>query len=120
MCPSVSVKISMNLNISMRRAAMTTPTRRYPRTRRVVLGATAGLAVLALAACGGNVGGGGDADGSDFPTGPVTISVGQEAGGSTDLIARAVAEGMADDLGVAVPVVNRAGANGALATEEVA
>lgn len=99
---------------------MTTPAHRNRRTRRAFLGAGAAVAALTLAACGGNVGGGGDADGADFPTGPVTITVGQDAGGSTDLIARAVAEGMAEDLGVSVPVVNRAGANGALATEEVA
>lgn len=99
---------------------MTTPDHRPLRTRRAFLGAGAALAALTLAACGGNVAGGADADGADFPTGPVTITVGQDAGGSTDLIARAVAEGMAEDLGVSVPVVNRAGANGALATEEVA
>jgi tripartite-type tricarboxylate transporter receptor subunit TctC len=98
---------------------MTTPAHRTPRTRRAFLGAGAAFAALTLAACGGNVGGASD-DGADFPTGPVTITVGQDAGGSTDLIARAVAEGMAEDLGVSVPVVNRAGANGALATEEVA
>ncbi|GAA4715470.1 Tripartite-type tricarboxylate transporter, receptor component TctC [Promicromonospora umidemergens] len=99
---------------------MTSFTRRTRRTRRALLGATAAGAALTLAACGGNVAGGADAAGAEFPTGPVTITVGQDAGGSTDLIARAVAEGMAEDLGVAVPVVNRAGANGALATEEVA
>ncbi|MFD2024939.1 Bug family tripartite tricarboxylate transporter substrate binding protein [Promicromonospora aerolata] len=98
---------------------MTSLTRPAPRIRRALLGATAAGAALTLAACGGNVGGG-DAAGADFPAGPVTITVGQDAGGSTDLIARAVAEGMADDLGVSVPVINRAGANGALATEEVA
>ncbi|WP_324012187.1 tripartite tricarboxylate transporter substrate binding protein [Microbacterium sp. JZ37] len=73
---------------------------------------------LALTACGGNIASGGDAE--EFPTGPITLTVGQAAGGSTDLIARAVAEGMAEELGVAVPVVNKPGANGALATEEVA
>ncbi|WP_129789976.1 tripartite tricarboxylate transporter substrate binding protein [Promicromonospora panici] len=99
---------------------MTTLSRRSPRIRRALLGATAAGAALTLAACGGNVGAAGGGEGADFPTGPVTISVGAEAGGSTDVIARAVAEGMAEDLGVAVPVVNRAGANGALATEEVA
>ncbi|MFD6139883.1 tripartite tricarboxylate transporter substrate binding protein [Promicromonospora sp. NPDC060271] len=97
---------------------MTTPADRTLRTRRAFLGAGAAFAALTLAACGGNVAGGSDADG--FPSGPVTITVGQDAGGSTDLIARAVAEGMAEDLGESVPVVNRAGANGALATEEVA
>lgn len=73
---------------------------------------------LALTACGGNIASGGDAE--EFPTGPITLTVGQAAGGSTDLIARAVAEGMSEELGVAVPVVNKPGANGALATEEVA
>ena len=77
------------------------------------------VGALALSACGGNVGGGGG-DGEDFPTGDITLTVGQDAGGSTDLIARAVASGMEDELGVAVPVVNKAGANGAVATAEVA
>lgn len=99
---------------------MTSLTRPAPRTRRALLGAAAAGAALTLAACGGNVAGGASASDAEFPTGPVTITVGQDAGGSTDLIARAVADGMAEDLGVSVPVVNRAGANGALATEEVA
>ncbi|WP_454855566.1 tripartite tricarboxylate transporter substrate binding protein [Promicromonospora soli] len=99
---------------------MTPLSRRIPRTRRTLLAVAAAGAALTLAACGGNVGASPGGEGADYPTGPVTITVGQDAGGSTDLIARAVAEGMAEDLGVSVPVVNRAGANGALATEEVA
>lgn len=89
-------------------------------TRRIMIATTATAGVLALSACGGNVGGGSAAPTEEFPSGPVTITVGQDAGGSTDRIARAVAEGMAEDLGVAVPVVNKAGANGAVATKEVA
>lgn len=90
-------------------------------TRRAMVTTTAAAGVLTLSACGGNVGGGGSAEsGEAYPSGAVTITVGQDAGGSTDRIARAVAEGMAEDLGVAVPVVNKAGANGALATKEVA
>lgn len=89
-------------------------------TRRVLTATTAAVGVLALSACGGNVGGGSAESTEEFPSGPVTITVGQDAGGSTDRIARAMAEGMAEDLGVAVPVVNKAGANGALATQEVA
>lgn len=89
-------------------------------TRRALVTTTAAAGVLALSACGGNVAGSSAETGEEFPSGPVTITVGQDAGGSTDRIARAVAEGMAEDLGVAVPVVNKAGANGALATKEVA
>jgi tripartite-type tricarboxylate transporter receptor subunit TctC len=86
--------------------------------RRTVLGAASALTLLALTACG-NVAGG-PADSSKFPTGPVNLTVGQAAGGSTDLIARALAEGASKTLGKPVPVVNKPGANGALATKEVA
>jgi tripartite-type tricarboxylate transporter receptor subunit TctC len=82
----------------------------------------AGLALaLSLAACGGNVGGGsGGGDGSEFPDGPITILVGADPGGSTDLIARAAAEGASDELGVAITVENKPGANGALSLQELA
>ena len=89
-------------------------------TRSAMMATTAAVSVLALSACGGNVGGGSAASSEAFPSGPITLTVGQDAGGSTDRIARAIADGMAEDLGVAVPVVNKAGANGALATKEVA
>ncbi|MGS2618694.1 Bug family tripartite tricarboxylate transporter substrate binding protein [Micromonospora sp. LZ34] len=81
----------------------------------------AGLALaFSLAACGGNVGGGSDASG-DFPGDkPITILVGQDPGGSTDLIARALADQVSDDLGVAVTVENKPGANGGLAAKELA
>jgi tripartite-type tricarboxylate transporter receptor subunit TctC len=82
----------------------------------------AGLALaLSLAACGGNVGGGsGSGDGAEFPDGPITILVGADPGGSTDLIARAAAEGASEELGVAVTVENKPGANGALSLQELA
>jgi tripartite-type tricarboxylate transporter receptor subunit TctC len=86
--------------------------------RRTLPGAASALTLLALTACG-NVAGG-PADSSKFPTGPVNLTVGQAAGGSTDLIARALAEGASKTLGKPVPVVNKPGANGALATKEVA
>lgn len=89
----------------------------FPR-RRTVLGVTAASALLALTACGGNVGS--DSSSGDFPSGPITLTVGQAAGGSTDLIARTMGAGISDQLGVPVPVVNKPGANGALATKEVA
>lgn len=92
-----------------------------PITSRRVLLATSTVSIsmlLLVTGCGGNVGGGsGNAD--DYPTKAITITVGAAPGGSTDLIARAVADAAADDLGVALPVVNVAGANGALAFNEV-
>ena len=81
----------------------------------------AGLTLaLSLAACGGNVGGGGSSDGSEFPDGPITILVGADPGGSTDLIARAAAEGASEELGVAVTVENKPGANGAISLGQLA
>jgi tripartite-type tricarboxylate transporter receptor subunit TctC len=76
---------------------------------------------VALTACGGNLGsGGGAADADAFPGGdPVTIYVGADPGGSTDLIARALAEPASDDLGVPVTVENKPGANGTLAAREL-
>ncbi len=54
--------------------------------------ASAGLGLaLSVAACGGNVGGGGGGggDAAEYPDGPITVLVGADPGGSTDLIARA-------------------------------
>ncbi|MEO9247869.1 tripartite tricarboxylate transporter substrate binding protein [Citricoccus nitrophenolicus] len=88
--------------------------------RRTVLSVAAAAALLSVSACGGNVGGGGGDDAAAFPEGPITLTVGQAAGGSTDLIARSLGEGMSEDLGETVAVVNQPGANGAVATKEVA
>jgi tripartite-type tricarboxylate transporter receptor subunit TctC len=87
-------------------------------SRRTVLGAASAVTLLALTACG-NVAGG-SSDSSRYPNGPVNLTVGQAAGGSTDLIARAISEGASKSLGAPMPVVNKPGANGALATKEVA
>lgn len=75
---------------------------------------------LVLAACGGvetSTGGGG---GGDYPSGTVEMYVGASAGGSSDLISRAISKGLSDSLGESFPVINREGANGALAAAEVA
>ena len=63
-------------------------------TRRSILATGSGLALaLALTACGGNVAGtSSTADASKFPAGPVTLTIGADPGGSTDLIGRALAE----------------------------
>jgi tripartite-type tricarboxylate transporter receptor subunit TctC len=88
------------------------------RARRLAA-TSAGVALaLSLAACGGNVGGG-SSDGEEYPSGPITLLVGADPGGSTDLIARAVAEPMSDELGVPVTVENKPGANGALSLQEL-
>ena len=89
--------------------------------KHLSLGAVATAATLALAACGGveTSTGSGDGEG-DYPSGTVEMPVGASAGGSSDLISRAVSKGLSDELGASFPVINREGANGALAAAEVA
>jgi len=77
--------------------------------------------MLSLAACGGNVGGSNQpATADEFPNGPISMLIGQDPGGSTDLIGRALADEVTKDLGVPITVENRPGANGALAARELA
>lgn len=54
-----------------------------------------------------------------FPSGPITIVVSFPAGGSIDVVMRAVAAKLQQRLGKPVIVENRAGAGGVLATENV-
>ncbi|WP_405650446.1 tripartite tricarboxylate transporter substrate binding protein [Streptomyces sp. NBC_00019] len=77
-------------------------------------------AALALAGCGGNVGDQKSGDDAAFPERGITLLVGQDAGGSTDLIARAAADPAGSDLGQTITVLNKPGANGALAAKELA
>jgi tripartite-type tricarboxylate transporter receptor subunit TctC len=89
--------------------------------RRVLWAAPAALSIALVTACGGNLGAQSSEEAAaDFPAGPVTLTVGQDPGGSTDLIGRALADPVSEKLGVPVPVVNRPGANGALAAKELA
>ncbi|MGW7684212.1 tripartite tricarboxylate transporter substrate binding protein [Kribbella sp. NPDC054772] len=89
-----------------------------PDRRVLVMAVSAVSASVLLAGCGGvkttSTGGKGD-----YPTGNIQMSVGASPGGSTDLITRAIAEGVGKDLGVSVPVVNKPGANGALNAKEL-
>ncbi|MEV4801426.1 tripartite tricarboxylate transporter substrate binding protein [Nonomuraea sp. NPDC049421] len=87
--------------------------------RRILLGVAGAVAAMALTACGGvktTSSGGGD---GKYPSGNIEFSVGASAGGSSDLITRALAQGIAKELGVSAPVINKPGANGALAAKEL-
>ena len=99
------------------------------RNQTTRLAALIGGVALTLAACGGSVTStpGASAvastpaasEGSGYPTRSVNMLVGASAGGSSDLISRAVSKGLTDALGQPFPVINRAGANGALAASEL-
>ena len=82
--------------------------------------AAAATAGLVLTGCGGVESSTGGGDGGQYPSGTVEMYVGASAGGSSDLISRAVSKGLSDNLGASFPVINREGANGALAAAEVA
>ncbi|MDA2808392.1 Bug family tripartite tricarboxylate transporter substrate binding protein [Nocardiopsis suaedae] len=89
-----------------------------PRSRGPLTAVAAGGLCATLAACGAVTDG--SAGGGSYPSGPISMVVGQDAGGSTDRIARAVADGSKGALGVSMPVENQPGANGAIATQQVA
>jgi tripartite-type tricarboxylate transporter receptor subunit TctC len=55
----------------------------------------------------------------DYPSKPITMIVTWNAGGSTDVIARLVAEPLGEELGQPVAVVNQAGGGGSLGTQAV-
>jgi tripartite-type tricarboxylate transporter receptor subunit TctC len=91
------------------------------RKQTLSLAAVVAGAALALSACGGvQTTAGGGSDSGDYPTGSVNMPVGASAGGSSDLISRQISRGLSDELGGSFPVINREGANGALAAAEVA
>lgn len=93
---------------------------RKPRTS-IRLAVVAAAGALTLTACGGveNTAGGGSGT-DEYPSGAVDMPVGASAGGSSDLISRQIAQGLSDELGGTFSVINREGANGALAAAEVA
>jgi len=79
-------------------------------SRRALMGAVVALTALA-----------GFAQAEDkYPTGPVSIVVPFAAGGTTDAIARLIAEELQNRWGTAVVVENKPGAGGVIATQAVA
>ncbi|OCP22144.1 MULTISPECIES: tripartite tricarboxylate transporter substrate binding protein [unclassified Ensifer] len=81
-------------------------------TRRAALA----LGFTALTVLGSGI----QAAAQDFPDRPVTLVVPFAAGGSTDVVARIVAQKMSEDLGQQVIVQNVAGAGGNLGADNVA
>jgi tripartite-type tricarboxylate transporter receptor subunit TctC len=75
--------------------------------RRQITGALAAVSMLAL---------GSAAMAADYPSKRITIIVPYSAGGSTDILARQVAEGLTQELGETVTVENRPGAGATLGT----
>jgi tripartite-type tricarboxylate transporter receptor subunit TctC len=57
---------------------------------------------------------------ADYPTKPINIIVPFAAGGSNDIVARAIGKGLADAWGQPVLIDNRAGAGGVIGAEAVA
>lgn len=89
--------------------------------QHLTLAAFAAVAALTATACGGvEDSAGGGSDESEYPSGSVEMLVGSSPGGSSDLISREISRGLSDELGESFPVINREGANGALAAEDLA
>lgn len=61
----------------------------------------------------------GSTDGSSYPESNITLVVPYDAGGASDLMARAYATGLSDELGVNVIVENRTGGSGLVGAEYV-
>ncbi|MGY0195059.1 Bug family tripartite tricarboxylate transporter substrate binding protein [Leptothrix sp. BB-4] len=98
---------------------MKTPTRGRPVARRPVLAALAGTLTTVCAA--GLLAAAGPAGAqSAWPTRSVRMVVGFAPGGTTDAMARVLAQGLSEALGQSVIVDNKPGASGNLSVAEVA
>ena len=79
--------------------------------KRLLLAAFAACAALHLAPAAAQ---------SDYPNRPIKLVVGFAPGGSTDIVARIVAQRLGEKLGQSVVVENRAGAGGTIGADVVA
>lgn len=87
--------------------------------RRSHIPALAMLAVASLTMTACSLGDAGSVASDDFPSEDITLLVPYEAGGPTDVAARAVAPVLEEELGATVVVENKPGGSGAMATTEV-
>ncbi|MHA6688463.1 Bug family tripartite tricarboxylate transporter substrate binding protein [Mesorhizobium sp. A556] len=62
----------------------------------------------------------GAASAEDFPTRPISLIVPYNAGGQTDVAGRVIAEGLTEQLGQRVSVLNKPGGGGVVGTAELA
>src|SRR5262245_7025118 len=81
-------------------------------TQRFLLAVTVLVGLLAAAGL--------PARGQSYPTGPVTVVVSFPAGGSIDVVLRAMAPKLQERLGKPIVIENRAGGGGVVATQAVA
>lgn len=86
--------------------------------RRIQWASCAIAAALVVAGCGPNAGQ--EVSVEDYPDQNIEMLVGFAAGGHNDSVARRFAEGLSEELGERVLVVNREGGGGAIASTEAA
>ena len=91
-------------------------TSQFATRRRLLVRAAANAVLAAMVSGAASV----HAQGPDWPTRPIRLVVGYAAGGATDVVARIVAAHMGEQLGQALVVDNRTGANSNVGAEAVA
>jgi len=87
------------------------------RTRTVVVVSVGAAFLVAVSGCSVKTGAAGGGD--SYPAGSLEFVVSAPPGGGTDLVGRALAVGLEDDLAQTVPVINLPGAGGAIAAGDV-
>src|SRR5690606_2856866 len=80
-----------------------------------MLGKAVGAAAIAWVAMGSAL-----ANDANYPNKPITINVPFSAGGTTDILARAIGQRLGQKWGVSVVVENKPGAGGNIGTAQVA